>query len=76
MSLGAITGRWLLPLPFKVKLHMVVGDAVRVRHLPRDHPEFEAAVAQAHADYMDALSALYHRHRGAYGWGDRPLIMM
>lgn len=76
VSLGLITGRWGLPLPFKVKLHMVVGDLVHVRQLPRDHPEFEQAVADAHASYMEALSDLYHRHREEYGWADRPLVMV
>jgi hypothetical protein len=76
MSLGIILGRWGLPLPFKVKLHMVVGSPVPVRCLPRDHPDFAAAVDEAHAAYMQALGALYTRHAAAYGWGDRPLVMV
>ncbi|KAI8477462.1 MAG: diacylglycerol acyltransferase-domain-containing protein [Monoraphidium minutum] len=75
-SLGIITGRWGLPLPYKVPLHAVVGPPVPVRQLPRGHPEFDAAVAEAHAAYVDALSGLYHRHRAAYGWGDRPLTIV
>ncbi len=76
ISLGLIIGRWGLPLPFKVKLHMVVGDLVPVSRLPCDHPEFERAVDDAHAAYMEALRGLYYRHRAAYGWGDRPLVMV
>lgn len=72
MSLGFIFGRCGLPLPFKVKLHMVVGDLVPVRCLPRHHPEFEQAVDEAHAAYMEALSELYYRHRE----DDRPLVMV
>jgi hypothetical protein len=75
-SIGLITGRWGLPLPYKVPLHMVVGDLVPVPCLPRDHPGFEAAVDQAHAAYMGALRALYERHRATYGWAGRPLVMV
>jgi hypothetical protein len=75
-SIGLITGRWGMPLPYKVPLHMVVGDLVPVRCLPRSHPGFEAAVDEAHAAYVAALRGLYERHRAAYGWADRPLIMV
>lgn len=76
VSLGVIFGRWGLPLPFKVRLRCAVGAPVRVRRLPRSHPEFEAAVEEAHGAYMAALEALYNRHRAAYGWADRPLVMV
>jgi len=76
MALGLIFGRWGLPVPFKVKLHMVVGDVIPVRRLPRQHPGFEEAVAAVHDQYMGALAALYYAHREEYGWGDRPLVMV
>ncbi|KIY94044.1 hypothetical protein MNEG_13920 [Monoraphidium neglectum] len=76
VSLGIITGRWGLPLPFKVKLMAVVGTPVTVRQVAREDPGFDAAVDEAHAAYVAALTALYHRHRDAYGWRDRPLVIV
>lgn len=76
MSIGFARGAYGLPLPRRVPLHMVVGRHVPVRHLPRGHPEFQAAVDAAHAAYVDALVALYERHKGAYGWATRPLIVV
>jgi 1-acyl-sn-glycerol-3-phosphate acyltransferase len=76
MSLGIIFGRWGLPLPFKVKLHMVVGDLIPVDPVPRHHPDFEAAVARVQRQYMAALLELYNAHRAGYGWADRPLVMV
>lgn len=57
-------------------LHCVIGPLVPVRHVARSHPDFEAAVQEAHAAYVKALSGLYHRHRDAYGWGERPLVIV
>jgi 2-acylglycerol O-acyltransferase 2 len=75
-SIGLISGRWGGPLPFKVQIMMATGALVPVRRLPRGHPDFEAAVDEAHAAYMAALADLYSRRRAQYGWADRPLVMV
>jgi 2-acylglycerol O-acyltransferase 2 len=72
-SFGHMVGRWGLPIPRQVPLYIVMGKAIPVPKLPRDHPEFEATVDHIHKQVVEALQDLYDRHKASYGWGDRPL---
>jgi hypothetical protein len=43
--MGFLYGRFGLPLPRQREIYMVTGKAVTVKHLPRDHPQFEEEVS-------------------------------
>ena len=73
--MGYMTGRWGLPIPRQVPLFMVVGKPIPVPKLPKDHPEFEATVDHVHRQVMVSLQEMYDRHKGTYGWQDRPLVI-
>jgi 2-acylglycerol O-acyltransferase 2 len=75
VSLGLLSGAWHLPIPRRVALHMAVGAPVAVSKTPRSDPAFAEVVDETHARFVAALQELYDRHRGAYGWAGRPLVM-
>jgi hypothetical protein len=77
VALGLLFGRWGLPIgvPRHTPIMCVVGGAIPVRQLPRSDPGFSAAVDDAHARFVDAMQALYDKHRPMYGW-DRPLVIV
>lgn len=74
-SLGILYGIALLPIPRRVRLLMVVGSPVKVQKTSRNDPHFQSVVDSTHQAYMDALQALYDKHKGLYGWQDHPLVM-
>lgn len=74
-SLGFLYGIGKSPIPRRVRLLMVVGAPVRVTKTARSDPNFQAVVDATHQAYMDALQALYDKHKRMYGWEDHPLIM-
>jgi hypothetical protein len=55
---------------------MVCGKPIAVPRIDTSDP---AAVAEAtdavHAAVVAELQAIYDRHRGTYGWADRPLVI-
>ena len=55
---------------------MVIGKPLSVTKVAKDHPDFEATVDKLHAQLVSELQDLYNRHRGEYGWGDRPLEIL
>ncbi|KAF8072871.1 DGAT2D [Scenedesmus sp. PABB004] len=74
-SLGLLHGVAGLPLPRRLPLMMCVGAPLAVEKLPPSDPRFEAAVDEAHARYVAALRGMFERHKAAYGWPDRELVM-
>lgn len=74
-ALGLLYGIALLPIPRRVRLLMTVGAPVKVDKVSRSDPGFAAAVDATHQRYMEALQALYDKHKARYGWADHPLIM-
>ncbi|GAX82788.1 hypothetical protein CEUSTIGMA_g10214.t1 [Chlamydomonas eustigma] len=74
VSLGYLHGRWGLPLPRAVPIYLVHGKPVPVPKVDKsDKIEFEKAVDQLHDAFMLELQSLYDRHKGEYGWSERPL---
>eukprot|EP00878_Enallax_costatus_P007622 GHUV01007981.1.p1 GENE.GHUV01007981.1~~GHUV01007981.1.p1 ORF type:complete len:298 (+),score=73.54 GHUV01007981.1:1660-2553(+) len=77
VALGFLCGRWGLPfaLPNRVPLMMVVGGPIPTKQTPRDDPNFDAVVDEAHAKLVEAMQQLYDKYKGEYGWADRPLVI-
>ncbi|KAF8056113.1 DGAT2D [Scenedesmus sp. PABB004] len=74
-AVGYPKGRWGTLMPCNAPLFMAVGAPIPVPRLPRGAPGYEEAVDAAHAAFVKALAALYHKHRAAYGWEDRELVI-
>ncbi|CAD7694886.1 unnamed protein product [Ostreobium quekettii] len=75
-ALGLLTGRWGLPAPIPAPhpVRAVSAPPIKVeKAMPMTHPLFDQEVERLHALFMESLRALYYRHRGDFGWGDRPL---
>ncbi|GBF98537.1 diacylglycerol acyltransferase [Raphidocelis subcapitata] len=77
MSIGVLYGAWGTPVPRRVPLRMAVGVPVSVGPaLQRSDPGFEGRVERVHAAVVEAIRHVYYKHRGAYGWGDRELVIV
>ena len=76
-SIGIQKGRWGTPLPQSRPIFMVTGHACKVNKTDpkKDPAAFEAEVNRAHAAVVEELKGLYDRHKGTYGWQDRPLVI-
>ena len=63
-------------IPRKVHLYAALGKIIFVREAmsPSD-PRFEQAVEEFHKRVMNGMLELYDRHKGRYGWEDRPLVL-
>lgn len=69
-SLVLFWGRWGLPIPFKVPLTFAVGEALLVEKNASPSPE---QVDALHSQFCDALTEVFDRFKGDYGWGDKEL---
>eukprot|EP00904_Undaria_pinnatifida_P004885 jgi/Undpi1/1526/HiC_scaffold_11.g04916.m1 len=69
-SLVLFWGRWGLPVPFKVPLTFAVGEALEVEKNVSPSPE---QVDALHAKFCEALTDVFDRFKGEYGWGDKEL---
>jgi hypothetical protein len=77
MSIGVMYGLWGTPVPRRVPLRMAVGLPISVGPaMPRSDPRFEAHVEAMHAAMVEGVRAVYYKHRAAYGWADRPLVIV
>ncbi|PNH06113.1 Diacylglycerol O-acyltransferase 2 [Tetrabaena socialis] len=75
MSFGLLTGWMGLPVPKPLPIYMVNGRPIPVPKVARDSPDFDAEVDKLLAATIQELREMYDRHRGEYGWADRPLTI-
>lgn len=76
-SIGVLYGMWGTSIPHPAPLRMAVGVPVPVGPaMQRDAPGFDERVEQVHAAVVEAIRAVYYKHRGAYGWADRELVVV
>ena len=76
-SLGVLYGAWGTPVPRRTRLRMAVGVPVPVGPaMQRGQPGFDARVEEVHAAVVAAVRATYYKHRAAYGWADRELVVV
>uniref|UniRef100_A0A6U2EVD0 Acyltransferase n=1 Tax=Chlamydomonas euryale TaxID=1486919 RepID=A0A6U2EVD0_9CHLO len=74
-ALGVQYGQWGLPLPRSRPICMVMGKPIAVNKFASGDPGYEAEVDRVHALVVKELKELYDRHKGMYGWSDRPLVL-
>ena len=75
VSIGWMRGRFGLPMPHRVPLFMAVGTPIPVPHLAPTDDRFASTVDALHVRLTEEIEALYHRHKGAYGWHTRPIVL-
>lgn len=76
-SIGVLYGACGTTVPHRVPLRMAVGVPVSVGPaMQRGSPGFDARVDEVHARVVEAVRGVYYRHRTAYGWGDRELVIV
>lgn len=66
-------GRFGLPVPYRVPIVGAMGKAIPV---PLNPNPTEAEIEAMHEKLIAAMVALFDEHKGAYGWGDKKLIIM
>ena len=67
-SLPVFKPNYLVPLmPRRVKMTTIVGTPIKTTRLAASDPRFEAAVAETHQQYIEALMRLHAEHREKYG---------
>mgnify|MGYP001807136100 CR=1 FL=1 len=69
----AASASTLPPLLVYTHTQMVNGKPIPVPKVARDSPEFDKEVDKLLDATITELGEMYNRHRGEYGWGDRPL---
>jgi len=70
ISVAPFVGRWGLPIPFRVPLRYAIGAPIPTVRTPKPT---DAQVDAIQEQFTRALVALFEKHKGAYGWGDRKL---
>lgn len=61
-----VHGRWFSPLPHATPVTVVVGEPISVKGKGGTEPS-EELVGELHAQYFDALEALFDKHKAAAG---------
>ena len=65
-------GRCCLPIPYRVRLTMVVGKPVEV--LQSDQPSKEQ-IEETHARFVKAMCDLYNKAKTSHGWTHKRLVV-
>lgn len=73
VSLSLFFGDWWLPLPRAIPLLVVAGNAISCDLI--ENPT-EAQIEEKHAEFCQALIALFEKHKVAYGWADKKLVVV
>lgn len=73
-GLCPIWGRFYTPVPliYRQPLLAVTGAPIEV---PLEVEPTQASIDKYHALFLQELQSLFDRHKAAYGWGDRQLII-
>lgn len=61
------------PVPFQTAMHTVVGAAIAVER--NDNPTNEEVEAKL-TEFIDAMEALFMKHRGRFGFGGTKLVIL
>jgi hypothetical protein len=72
MSVTLFWGRFGLPIPRRSPITAVMGDPIVVPHVPQPS---DAQIDEWHAVFVARERELFEKHKAAYGWGDKQLIV-
>jgi diacylglycerol O-acyltransferase 2, plant len=65
-------GRFGLPIVQRYPLTAITGRPIEV---PVEAEPTQESIDKYHAQFLEELQGLFDRHKAAYGWGDRQLII-
>lgn len=72
MALIIFWGRFLLPVPYRVPIVGLMGRAIEV---PKKDEPTDEEVEAVHQILMKQMVELFDRHKAAYGWESKRLII-
>jgi hypothetical protein len=65
-------GRWFLPIPYRIPILGVMGDAIHVEK--KDQPSQED-IDRIHEILLRDMQALFDEYKGLYGWENKRLVI-
>ena len=65
-------GRFGFPIPYRIP---IVGAMSKPIHVEKKENPSEEEVERVHNELMAAMVELFDKHKGAYGWGHKKLII-
>jgi 2-acylglycerol O-acyltransferase 2 len=66
-------GRFFLPIPHRTPILSAVGNII---DLPQRDSPTDAEVDAYHAQFVSAIQDLFERHKAAYGWAHKKLVVV
>jgi len=80
ISICIFYGVFGLPIPFRQRLSYVIGDPIFppecIDASNTTDLDMEAATETMHARFCDELLRIFDRHKEAYGWGHKSLVLL
>jgi 2-acylglycerol O-acyltransferase 2 len=78
LGLTIFWGQFGLPIPFAVKVTMIVGDPIPTPKLPENCTEEQkqAAIEELHATFIKEIEALFNKYKGVSGYPDAKLNVL
>jgi hypothetical protein len=68
----AFWGRFLLPIPYRVPIVGLMGKPIV---LPQKDNPTDEEIEHYHEILMEEMVKLFDKHKEAYGWGNKKLII-
>jgi hypothetical protein len=65
-------GRCFLPIPYRIPIYGVMAKPIQV--VQSESPSQEE-IDRIHTLMMEAMTALFDKHKASYGWADKKLII-
>ncbi len=72
IALIAFWGRFLLPIPYRVP---IVGIMAKPIEVPKKENPTDEEIQHYHNILLDEMVKLFDKHKAAYGWGNKRLII-
>lgn len=68
----AFWGRFLLPIPYRVPIVGIMSKPIEV---PKKENPTDEEIQHYHNILLDEMVKLFDKHKAAYGWGNKRLII-
>ena len=68
-------GRFMLPIPRRVNITMIIGTPILVERAAGGEPTQEQVDA-LHARFLREVEGLYERHKAALGWAHKKMVIV
>ena len=68
-------GRFLLPIPRRVNITMIIGAPIVVERATGGEPT-QQQVDELHERYLSSVRRLFERHKAALGWAHKRMVFV